>query len=226
MSSQPISLFVGHGAPTLALSTHPSASFLNTLGKQLQKPSAVIIVSPHWQTAGLEIRSAPHVQAHHDFSGFDPALYQLRYDAPGAPQLLVPVVMALQQAGFAPRENPDPRIDHGVWVPLMRIFPAADVPVLQLSLPDWSPIELLKLGAALGALAAEQGALVIASGSLVHNLRQIIWQEDAGPQPWAKAFEQWLDAALRSNRCLLDAHAPTPVCAPSPGFALRNTSKQ
>jgi len=184
------SLFVSHGAPTFALEPGRPGRTLRALGTLLPRPRAVLVISPHWHTPGLEVTTHARPPTLHDFGGFPHALDELRYPAPGEPEVAEQVLEGLTRAGLPSRANPDRGLDHGCWVPLMHLYPAADVPVVQLSLPLTDSIQmLLQVGRTLSPLR-ESGVLVLASGSITHNLRDI--RPGGGdPSGYAAAFMEW-----------------------------------
>ena len=200
-------LFVSHGAPTFALAPGQLGPRLKALGQALPRPRAVLVVSPHWMTRGLEVTASPAPETIHDFGGFARELYSLRYPAPGAPEVAAEIVEHLARHGLHAVANPRRGLDHGAWVPLMHLYPQADVPVLQLSQPPVpSPLVLLQLGEALSGLR-EQGVLVVGSGSLTHNLYDIGLGPAAGD--YARAFADWVWARIAEGDlgALLDYRA-------------------
>ena len=145
---QPV-IFVSHGAPTLALEPGPTRGFLAQLGAALPQPRAILVVSAHWETAAPAVSSTERPQTIHDFYGFPRELYEMRYPAPGAPQLAQQVRERLGGAGIAADAVPDRGLDHGAWVPLMLMYPQADIPVTQLSVQTaLGPDHHLRLGEA------------------------------------------------------------------------------
>jgi len=184
------SLFVSHGAPTFALEPGRAGRTLQALGAVLPRPRAVLVISPHWHTAGLEVTTHSRPPTLHDFGGFPDALYELHYRAPGEPEVASQVLAGLTRAGLPARANPNRGVDHGCWVPLMHLYPAADVPVLQLSLPLTDSIQMLReVGHTLSPLR-ESGVLVLASGSITHNLRDL--RPGRGDHSgYAAAFMEW-----------------------------------
>ncbi|MEZ5580841.1 MAG: class III extradiol ring-cleavage dioxygenase [Candidatus Competibacteraceae bacterium] len=165
------SVFVSHGAPAQFLEPEqPAYRFLRTFGAELATPAAILVVSLIGNhRADTDQRPAPG--AIHDFGGFDPALYAMRYQPPGARELGVRARALLEGAGSDSRLDPKRGIDHGGWVPLMPMYPEADVPVVQLSVQSrLSAAHHHRLGQALRPLR-EEGVLILASGSLTHNLR-------------------------------------------------------
>ncbi|AWK86761.1 dioxygenase family protein [Azospirillum thermophilum] len=194
MTSFP-SVFVSHGAPTLILENSPGRDFLAGLGTTLGRPSAVLAVSAHWTTRLPAVSGATRPETVHDFSGFPDALYRLRYPAPGAPALAERVA-GLTGAAVDPSQG----LDHGAWVPLMLMYPEADIPVAQFSVqPGRSAADHIALGRRLAELRRE-GVLILASGGAVHNLREFMWSGGAGgPAGWASGFADWLDGALAAG---------------------------
>jgi 4,5-DOPA dioxygenase extradiol len=185
-------LFISHGAPTLPLEDIAARRFLSELGGAIDRPTAVLVVSAHWETPQPRISAAPRPETIHDFYGFPEALYRLTYPAPGAPDLADHAVTRLRDAGVEAATDPARGLDHGAWVPLMLMYPDATLPVTQISIqPDLGPAHHLAVGRALAPLR-EDGVLILASGSAVHNLRELAWDEDGGSARWAQAFDAWL----------------------------------
>lgn len=195
----PRSLFLGHGAPTLALSSHPSNMFLQQLGSRLAAPSAVIVISPHSAGTGFAVKAPPRFRTWHDFRGFPKALYALRYEPVGDAALADRVAAALTAAGLPTANIDDDRLDHGAWVPLSLMWPDADLPVVQVTIrPDAGPASHWALGEALAPLL-DNRVLLICSGSLTHNLSEIDPREGAPAADWAHQFAQWMDRRLQSR---------------------------
>ncbi|MEY4762989.1 MAG: hypothetical protein RLZZ200_2845 [Pseudomonadota bacterium] len=200
MSTMP-SLFISHGAPTFAMEPGLSGAQLRSLGQALGKPRAVLVVSPHWMTREVEITATERPGTVHDFGGFPRALYDLRYPAPGSPALANRIQEQLSLRGIVARLDARRGLDHGAWVPLMHLFPEADVPVVQVSLPfDAEEADAFFLGQALAPLA-QDGVLIVGSGSLTHNLYEFRMGE-AQAAPYAQAFCAWVRQAV------LDGDAP------------------
>jgi len=176
MNATPLpTLYLSHGSPMTALEPGAAGAFLQRLGPAIDaafgRPRAVLAISAHTLTREPVLLAGARHEAIHDFSGFPQALYELRYDAPGAPELAPRVQALLAEGGFAAHRIDEGGLDHGIWTPLRYAYPAADVPVLPLGFsPHWAPQRLLALGQALAPLAAE-GVLVVGSGSITHNLR-------------------------------------------------------
>lgn len=205
-ATQPV-LFLSHGSPMLALEPGPPGALMSRLGKVLGRPEAVLVASAHWGTALPEVGSAERPATIHDFRGFPAPLYDLRYAVPGAPAIAERVLLTLRQAGFAAELAPRMGLDHGAWVPLRYLFPAADIPVLQLSIqPHLDARHHHALGRALEPLT-RAGLLVVGSGGISHNLREYRPQLEQEPAPaWMRAFVEWMAAAIERNdlEALLD----------------------
>src|SRR5258708_31654777 len=183
---------VSHGAPTLPLSDAAARGFLAGYGRQLGRPSAVLAISAHWETASPTLSSATKPETIHDFYGFPRALYEMKYAAPGAPALAERAAALLGQAGLAASLAPR-GLDHGAWVPLMLMYPEADIPVTQLSVQTaLGAAHHLKVGAALQVLR-DDGVLILGSGSATHNLGDLrMGTIDAPAAPRVSAFTHWL----------------------------------
>lgn len=193
------SLFVSHGAPTLALDAGETGAAWRRIAQSLPRPKAVLCVSAHWTTADPLVSGPARNETIHDFYGFPAPLYQIRYPAPGDPALAERVTDLLGAAGISAGIDRGRGLDHGAWVPLRLMYPEADVPAIQLSVqPGRDAAWHYRVGTALEPLRAE-GVLVLGSGGAVHNLRAVAWQ--GGPAPdWAQGFDEWLAAALADGR--------------------------
>ncbi len=184
-------LFVSHGAPTLAIDEGPTARFLEDLGGKLGHPKAVLCVSAHWETEQPVVGGAPEPTTIHDFCGFTEELYEITYAVKGSTTLANRVEDMLVQRGIKCGADRARGLDHGAWVPLSLMFPEADIAVTQLSIqPSRSPAEHLALGRALAPLG-EEGVLVMGSGGAVHNLEHFHPGESDVPE-WALKFDDWL----------------------------------
>ena len=192
------SLFISHGAPTLPISDIPARAFLSQLGPALERPRAIVALSPHWAASGIEVKSPDRYRTWHDFGGFPEELYQLQYTPTGELMVAARVLELLRGAGLSAQPSADARMDHGVWVPLLLMFPAADIPVVQVSTTLDSPRRYREIGQALRPLAQE-GVLVLGSGGAVHNLGALNWS-GAGPAPdWAREFDDWVASRLEAG---------------------------
>ncbi|SDK73996.1 DODA-type extradiol aromatic ring-opening family dioxygenase [Pseudomonas indica] len=194
------SLFISHGSPMLALEPGASGPALARLAAELPRPMAILVVSAHWESPELRVGTAEHPETWHDFYGFPAALYEVRYPAAGNPALAAEVIRLLAAEGLTAQPEPQRPLDHGAWVPLSLMYPQADIPVVQLSLPTHKgPAFQTRVGRALASLR-ECGVLLVGSGSITHNLGELNWR--AGPDviaPWAKAFRDWIVEKLADN---------------------------
>jgi 4,5-DOPA dioxygenase extradiol len=193
----PASLFVSHGPPTLALGDLPARAFLVEQGARLPAPRAFLVASAHWESVPARVAAAPAPETIHDFHGFPAELYAMRYPAPGAPRVAAEVIEACAAAGLECAPDEERGLDHGAWVPLALLRPAADVPVLQISIPSrGGPQAAFDLGRALAPLTA-RGVLVLGSGGVTHNLGEYRGQgPDASVPEWVSGFSDWLASAL------------------------------
>ena len=185
-----------------ALEPGAAGPFWQQLGRAVDtaagRPSAIVVVSAHSLTREPVLMAAARHHTVHDFSGFPEPLYRLRYDAPGAPALAPRVASLVRGAGLPVHLSGDGGLDHGIWSPLRFMWPAADVPVLPLAYPPgWSPARLWSLGAALAPLA-DEGVLLIGSGSITHNLGLVFGRSgrgqpplDAPELPESAGFRRW-----------------------------------
>jgi 4,5-DOPA dioxygenase extradiol len=210
-------LFVSHGSPMLAVQDSPARRFLQELGKTLPNPKAIVVVSAHWESqGGPAVSSTDSPETIHDFGGFPAALFAIQYPAHGAPEIAKDVAHRLETAGYIVKVSAQRGLDHGAWVPLMLMYPHADIPVLQVSvLRGASPAEHEKLGQALAALR-DESVLVIGSGSLTHNLHEFRGQELNAPVPaWVSDFSAWMKDALQESHyeALLDYRRQAPHAA-------------
>jgi 4,5-DOPA dioxygenase extradiol len=192
-------LFISHGAPTFAVEPGVLGSALTAIGQQLTGIRAVLVVSPHWQTRSMvTVMTTPKPETVHDFGGFPAALYQLQYPAAGSPDIAHEAARLLTAAGFATELDARRGLDHGAWVPLMHLLPRADVPVFQVSMPlQLTTQQALQMGQALASLR-DQGVLIVASGSMTHNLYEI--EPPTSPaRAYATEFAQWVQTAVLAN---------------------------
>lgn len=200
-------LFVSHGAPTYALEPGLAGAQLGELGRRLARPAAIAVVSAHWQANEVRVSSSSSPETVHDFGGFPAPLYALRYPAPGAPEQALRALQLLQQAGWAASADAQRGLDHGAWVPLLHLYPAADIPVFQIAMPrDLDEAGALRLGQALRPLA-DEGVLLIGSGSLTHNLREVRFGDTRG-DAYVNAFADWVSARLQAGQAPLLDDAP------------------
>src|SRR6266850_647098 len=182
-------IFFGHGNPMNALARNAYTETWASIGRTLPRPQAVLCVSAHWYLPGTAVTAMSAPRTIHDFGGFPRPLYEAQYPAPGSPELATRVQRLL--APVCVERDTHWGLDHGTWSVLRHIFPAADVPVVQLSIDDTQPAEFhYELGRRLSPLR-DEGVLVIGSGNLVHNLHAYAWGRHV-PQPydWAVRFER------------------------------------
>lgn len=193
-------LFLSHGSPMMPLEDSEARDFIAALGQSLTRPEAILLVSAHWDSEVPTLTAADRLDTIHDFQGFPPALYRLGYPAHGAPLLAERIADMLGDAGLRAHTDPVRGLDHGAWVPLMLMYPQADVPVLQLSIQSrLGPGHHVQLGRALSALR-EQNILVIASGGFTHNLRALNWHGGGEEPAWATEFAAWMHQAIMAGR--------------------------
>ena len=190
-------LFISHGAPTFAIDPGIAGPALSALGKTLPRPKAVLVVSPHWMTREPRVATSAAPKTVHDFGGFPAALYELQYPAPGAPEVAQRAIEVLRSAGWAAEADPQWGLDHGAWVPLRHLLPQADVPVFQVSLPArLDGARAYAFGRALAPLA-EEGVLIVGSGSLTHNLYEVRFDAaGAEGEDYALEFSAWITQAV------------------------------
>lgn len=204
-------LFVTHGAPTLALQDSAARRFLTGWGHALDQAKAAIVVSAHWQASRPTVSRASALTTIHDFGGFPDALYRLSYPAKGDPGCAEQVGDALSDAGLPVGFDDTRGLDHGAWIPLMLMRPAADVPVVAVSsLSAAGPEDHYRLGQALKPLR-DEGFAILASGSLTHNLG-LIGAHDAPASDWSEAFADWFaeTVAADDRAALLDYRRRAP----------------
>ncbi len=190
-------LYLGHGAPPL-VDDPVWPGELTAWAARLPRPSSILVVSAHWESAPLTIGATRPAPLVYDFSGFAAKYYQVRYDAPGAPDLAARV-RALMPDDEPVAEAPGRGLDHGAYVPLTVMYPAADIPVLQISMPSQDPERLLRLGRRLAPLR-EEGVLIIGSGFMTHGLPYITsWEPNAPPPRWSAEFDAWAAEVLTAG---------------------------
>lgn len=186
-------LFLSHGAPTLALDPGQTGACWQGIAAKIPRPSAILVISAHWETQYPLVSCAENPETIHDFGGFSQALYKLHYAAPGAPKMAESVVQCLQQAGIQAGLDNTRGLDHGAWIPLSLMYPKADIPVAQLSVqPEEDANWHLALGRALRPLS-DAGVLIIGSGAITHNLGEIFRHPPGASVPrWVAEFCDWI----------------------------------
>ncbi|XP_073270325.1 4,5-DOPA dioxygenase extradiol-like [Primulina huaijiensis] len=197
--------YISHGSPTLSIDDSlPARGFLKSFQKKVfpVKPKAILIISGHWETADPAVNAVEGPsETIYDFYNFPKKMYQLKYPAPGAPKLASRVKELLSASGFK-RVHVDKKrgLDHGAWVPLMLMYPEADIPVCQLSVQtEKDASHHFNMGKALAPLK-DEGVLIIGSGAATHNLRAMNGQAGNSVTPWAYEFDNWIKEALYEGR--------------------------
>jgi 4,5-DOPA dioxygenase extradiol len=193
MNDRMPALYIGHGAPPL-LDDPLWSGQLARWAQDLPRPQAILVVSAHWESAPVML-SANQAPVVYDFGGFAPRYYQMTYESPDA-SALAQRVAAMMPATEPVHQHPSRGLDHGAWVPLTIMYPEADIPVLQMSLPTQDPYRLLAIGARLASLR-DEGVLVIGSGFLTHGLPFLTdFRIDAKAPSWSVEFDAWAAEAL------------------------------
>jgi 4,5-DOPA dioxygenase extradiol len=193
-------LFLSHGSPMMALTDSPSRDFMLGLGRELGRPDAILVASAHWETRIPALNKVERNTTIHDFYGFPPELFAMRYDAPGAPALADKAAGLLRDAGLETGIDTERGLDHGAWVPLTLMYPGADIPVLQVGIQSQlGPDHHLRLGQALAPLRADN-VLIVGSGSFTHNLRLLRRDADGPQPPDVVAFADWFNSAIADGR--------------------------
>ena len=202
-------IFIAHGAPPLL----DDATWVGQLlgwAKNLPRPKAILMVSAHWENRPVTLGATRTMPLVYDFYGFPQKYYEQQYAAPGAPELAERIRRELRKTQPV-ADEPERGLDHGAYVPLVAMYPEADVPVLQMSLPSENPQELFALGRVLRGLR-DEGVLIIGSGFITHNLRTLDWSGQSAAPAWANEFDTWTaDALARGDvDALLDYAAKGP----------------
>ncbi|MDO6720676.1 class III extradiol ring-cleavage dioxygenase [Psychrosphaera sp. 1_MG-2023] len=192
--------FISHGGGPMPLLNDPShaelVTYLTSLASTFKKPKAILLISAHWEGSVATITASSHPEMIYDYSGFPAAAYQLQYPSPGEPKLATKVQQALLNAGIAAQLDYKRGYDHGAFVPLTLMYPAADIPVIQLSLlNNLDPLQHLAIGKALQSLQYDE-LLVIGSGFSFHNMREFFAPDTEERRAKNLAFEQWLHTTL------------------------------
>ncbi|WP_055717317.1 dioxygenase [Streptomyces torulosus] len=187
-------LYLSHGAPPLADDPIWPGE-LAAWARTLARPKAILMVSAHWEEAPLALGAVETVPLVYDFWGFPEHYYTVQYPAPGAPELAASVRRLLQAPGTPVQDIPDRGLDHGAYVPLVEMFPEADIPVLQISMPTLDPVKLMDIGRKLAPLR-DEGVLIIGSGFFTHNLAAL---RQGGIPAWSAEFDDWGNRALESR---------------------------
>jgi 4,5-DOPA dioxygenase extradiol len=194
-------VFVSHGAPDALLKAPDTVAAWRDLSLQIPKPTAILVVSAHWESSQPTASTANVLDTIYDFSGFSPELYRMKYPAPGAPNLAKRAISLLSNSGLKGELHPNRGLDHGAWVPLSVMFPDADVPVTQISLVRNGNVSThFEIGKALAPLR-DEGVLILTSGAITHNFGWLDWRADGSKAPLAKAetFNEWVAEKVASH---------------------------
>ena len=209
-------LFISHGAAAEALAEDPFIDTLRQTARRIPAPAAIVVISGHWWESGpSQLTASPRPPTIHDFSGYPPPFYRLSYPVPGDPALAARIVAMLEAGGEAAGIEPARGLDHGVWIPLRALYPGADIPVLQLSIPAGrDPRQLARIGRLLEPLRA-QGVLLIGSGGSAHNLFLRRPEKEVPAMAWAEQFDRWLAERLLAadTEAILDFQHRAPHAA-------------
>lgn len=192
-------VFIGHGSPMNAIAQNSYTEILKNFGAQLPRPTAILCISAHWLTEGTFITNTQQPKIIYDFHGFPEELYKVQYPAAGSPEAALFVRHTIENTDVK-FDNGLWGLDHGTWSVLKHLFPKADIPVLQLSLDiNLNGEGHFKLGRELAKLR-QHGFLIVGSGNIVHNLRQISWNESEPPYDWAISFDNWFKDNLKKRQ--------------------------
>jgi 4,5-DOPA dioxygenase extradiol len=196
MTEKAPALYIGHGAPLLIDDPIWSGELANW-AQNLNTPTAILIISAHWESAPIAVSSVnPHTPLFYDFYGFPQKYYQLQYDAPVSPELVTRIRQLLNQEIHIDSAR---GLDHGAFIPLLAMYPKANIPVVQLSIPTFKPEELFKIGQKLAPLR-DEGVAIIGSGFLTHGLPFLKeFRIEATPPSWSVDFDLWAKAALEKG---------------------------
>lgn len=211
-------LFVGHGNPMNAIEPNRFGDAWEELGRRIGQPEAIVCVSAHWFIAATAVTAMARPRTIHDFYGFPQELFDVEYPAPGSPTLAGEIIETVKPT-WCGRDEDSWGLDHGTWSVLNRMYPSAEVPVVQISVDASKSIDYhVGLGAQLAPLR-EQGVLIIASGNIVHNLRLIQWQMDEAGFDWAHDFDDSAREVLThdpSSFARLEQHSAYRAASPTP----------
>jgi 4,5-DOPA dioxygenase extradiol len=187
-------LFLAHGHPMNALEDNVYTRSWQQLADGIATPEAVLCVSAHWETPGIQLTADAHPSTVHDFYGFPPALYAQQYACPGAPALAKAIAQSLPSATLVTGRG----LDHGAWCVLNKLYPAANIPVIQMSLAMGQTAAWhFQIGQCLQPWR-KRGLLIIGSGNIVHNIRR--WMSASNDITWATSFDRWVMARLTHNK--------------------------
>lgn len=201
-------IFAGHGSPMNAIAQNRYTEKLKELGQRIPEPAAILVISAHWLSEGTWVTEMARPRTIHDFGGFPQALFDIQYPAPGSPET-ARLIQSLVKDPKIQLDASEWGLDHGTWSVLRHMYPKAEIPVLQMSLSLRGEPEFhFKLGRELANLR-EKGVLILGSGNIVHNLRQVQWDPNAKPYEWALEFDEWMKAKIESRDFVKILSAPT-----------------
>ena len=217
MSKMP-ALFIGHGSPMNTLENNNFTREWQRLGKALPRPRGLLVVSAHWYIGATAVTAMPNPRTIHDFYGFPQALFDFDYPAPGLPELAEEIA-EVAKPHWVGADHDQWGLDHGTWSVLAHLFPEAKVPVVQISINSMKDKDYhLDLGAKLAPLR-DQGIMIVSSGNVVHNLREIDWKNPDGGEAWAQRFDDAAEAMMHespSDLLKLGEHADYARAVPTP----------
>lgn len=190
-------LFLGHGSPMNAIEENEFVEGFRKIGKEVPKPSSVLVISAHWETRGTYVTAMPRPRTIHDFGGFPPALFSVQYPAPGNPTLASEISSTVKKSPV--QTDTSWGLDHGAWSVVKHLFPKADIPVVQMSLNYYkTPAEHYELAREL-AFLRKKGILIIGSGNIIHNLALVAWNKLKTP---GFAYDWTIEAHEKINSCI------------------------
>lgn len=191
-------VFFGHGSPTIALETNATTETWAGIANNIPRPKTILCVSAHWCTRGSAVTAMPQPATLHDYGGYPEAMFEMRYPAPGDPRLAARVRELLSPATDV-RLDENWGLDHGAWSVLMKAYPDADIPVVQLSLDvAKTPAQHYQIGQLLRPLR-DEGVLIVGTGNVVHNLKLLDWNSAAPPYEWATRFNEFIRQSIARN---------------------------
>jgi len=197
-SSDPLpAFFIGHGNPMNAIEENPFTKSLQEMGKSIrQTPNAILVISAHWLTrGGTWVSTTPKPETIYDFGGFPAELYKVNYPAPGSPEYARELMNLIPEV----KEDTQWGLDHGAWAILKHLYPAADIPVFEMSIDYGKPMQYhFDLSARLKSLR-NKGVLIIGSGNIVHNLRMWFAKPGLEPYDWALEFDEWVKGRINAR---------------------------